>query len=370
MRMRSTSLAVVTLGVVSLACACDEDKKSAETTAPSATASPSATTATAPPAPKDAKTDTAKFIEAEQAAWNAHDPAKVGALYAATAKLVIPGMPDFSGRQAIGAEARGDFAGFPDFKVAITRAFVHGNTVVTEWVVTGKNDGPFMGQKATGRPMGLAGASVSVLDEGLVQEEHRYFDMPTMTKQLDAKAKAGSFREPMALPTAALEVHVSKGTPEEAKALAAVDSMYAGFEGKNAKDLVALVGDDTVFDDFTSPPAKGPKAVQDGAQHLWKAMPDLAQTKPLQFAADDFVVTEGTLSGTQKGDLGTVKATNKPVSLRFVDIGQVRDGKIAHFETFANNAEMLIELGAMKPMAAAPPAGAVAEVPAHAAAPK
>jgi hypothetical protein len=215
--MKRTSAIAVVLGGVCLLVACDEDKKPETTTgASSATAGSASVAATPPPPPKATPAELmAKTLKGIAEPWNAHDAAKVAANYAPNAKLVIPGLPDFKGRDAIQGEAKADFAGYSDWKVGVSRVITHGSTAVLEWVVTGKNDGPTpFTAKPSGRQLGVAGASVVTFgDDGLVTEEHRYFDLPTLTSQLDPKAKAGSFRAPVALPSGATEEIASKGTP-------------------------------------------------------------------------------------------------------------------------------------------------------------
>ncbi len=361
--MKTTYAVVAALGLSAvLASACDEEKKP-EATAQSATATPASAPVTPPPPPKPTPAEAiAKTIKSNVEAWNAHDAAKVAATYEPTGKLVIPGLPEFSGRDAVMKEAKDTFAGYSDFKVALTKTYVHGNTVALQWVITGKNDGPALGKPASNRQMGVAGASVLTFDDdGLIKEDHRYLDLPTITSQLDPKAKAGTFRAPVTLPTGATEEHASRGTPDEAKVLDQVKAFYTAFEAKKEADLMAFVTDDSVGEDYTAPAqAKGTKAMKDMANGFWKVVPDLAQTKPVQFAAGDTVVTEGTLTGTQKGAMGSIKASNKPVSLRFVDFIQMKDGKLARLDTFADSAEMLVEIGAMPPLGGAPAAAASA----------
>jgi steroid delta-isomerase-like uncharacterized protein/uncharacterized protein (TIGR02246 family) len=364
--MKTTFAVVAAMGLVSMVCGCDEDKKAPEpaqsaTTAP---ATPPATTAAASAQPKASPAELAhKTMKAVVEAWNAHDATKVAALYEPQGKLVIAGLPDFAGRDAIAGEAKDTFAGYSDFKVGVTRTFAHGNTVAIEWVITGKNDGPFMGQKASARPMGVAGASVVTFDdEGLIKEDHRYFDMPTLQSQLDPKAKAGTFRTAMTMPAGAPEEHVAKGTPDETKNADKAKQMYASFRADKIAEMMAFVADDAVMEDFTSPAqVKGNKAIQDAMTPIWKAFPDMAATTPVAFGADDWVVVETNIKATHKGPLGPIKASNKPVNVHGVDILQMKDGKIARYESYSNNAELLVQIGAMPPMGATP-AGATTAV--------
>jgi ketosteroid isomerase-like protein len=347
--LKTTFALVAALGVVSLTCGCEEEKKAPET-APSATAATSASTAaTPPPAPKPTPAEAiAKALKSFAAPYNAHDAVATGALYEPNGKVVQPGFPDTTGREAIVKDAQDTFSRYSDIKLTPTRTFTHGSTAAIEWTFTGKHT-------ASGQQVGFMGASVVTYDdEGLIKEHHLYFDYPTVTSQRDPKAKAGTFRAVAAAPTAAPENHVSKGTPDEAKTLDAARALYAAFEKKGG-DVSPFFGDDSVSDDYTAPAAvKGLKANKDMVDSFWKTFPDLAQTKPVQFAADGFVVTEGVLTGTQKGALGPVKPTNKPVSLHFVDIIQLKDGKVVHLETFGNSAEILVAIGAMPQPGAAP----------------
>jgi steroid delta-isomerase-like uncharacterized protein len=326
------------------------------TTAPaSASASPAAPSAPGTPAP--ALTLAEKIARSTPLlvdAWNTHDTKKLAELYAAKAVLKIPGVTEGVGRDAIMAEAQANFAGFPDFKLGLSRAFLNGNVAVVEWVATGTNNGPFLGQKSTGRSVGVAGVTVFTYDDdGLIKEEHRYFDATTISSQLDAKAAAGSFRPIATLPPA-VETHVSKGTPEEAKTLDEAKAMYAAFESKKWDSFHKLVTEDSVMDDLTQPGSvKGAKGLKTAFDAYAKTFPDFAQAKPVWFAADGYSVVEGVFTGTQKGALGPLKATNKPVSLHFVDIFQMKDGKVVRGTSYANSVEILREIGALPPPAAA-----------------
>ena len=84
-----------------------------------------------------------------------------------------------------------------------------------------------------------------------------------------------------------------------------------------------MTTDDVVFIDYTQPgEMKGKKALADWFGVMFKAVPDMKQTKGTQIAADDFVITEGAIVGTQKGPMGPLKASNKPVNVHFVDVVQ------------------------------------------------
>jgi steroid delta-isomerase-like uncharacterized protein len=358
-----TFVALVGLCAASLVVACDDDKKPTETVPsamPSTTVSAAAAATSAAPAPKPSPAELiGKTLKAAGDAWNAHDAAKVAANYEPTGKLVIPGLAEINGKDALMAEAKGNFTAYSDFKVAVTRIFIKGNTAAFEWVVTGKNDGPVMGQPASGRQMGFAGASVATFDDdGLIKEEHRYFDYPTLRNQLDPKAKAGTFRAPMALPTAAPETHVAKGTPEEAKTLDQGTAILKADQSKDEKALMGTVTDDYVWEDYSSPTTIKTADLKNVMGAYNKAFPDFALPTSWMWGIDGFFVTEMSFVGTQKGPMGPIKATNKAVNMRMLDIQLLKDGKASKEWSYSNSADLLIQLGAMPPIA--PPSAAAA----------
>ena len=357
--MRTTFVALVGLCAASLVVACDDDKKPTET-APSATAAVSVPAPFATPPPKPPTSDIiSKTLAAAVVAWNAHDPAKVAANYEPTGRLVIPGVPDTTGRDAIATATKASFDSYPDFKVAVTRVFIHDHTAAFDWVFTGKNDGPRMGQKPTGRQVGVAGASVVTFDDdGLMKEEHRYFDLPTEQSQLDPKAKAGTFRAPLALPTAAIETHISKGTPDEAKTLEQGNAILKADASKDDKALMATVTDDYAWEDYSVPATIKTADLKGVIATYSKAFPDFTLPTTLTFAVDGFFVAEASFVGTQKGPMGTIKASNKSVNSRMLDIQLLKDGKATKEWSYSNSADMLIQIGAMPPIAAPPAAAA------------
>ena len=326
---------------------CEGDKKTTVATASTSTAAYAAD-ATLPPPPSPTTAEIIpKTIAAAVDAWNAHDPAKVAASYQTTATLTLPGQPDIEGRDAISAQAKDNFIACPNFKVAVTKTFIHENTAAFEWVVTGTNDGSVMGQKPSGRQMGVSGASIVTVDgDGLIKEERRYVDLPTIMSQLDPKAKTGTFRAPLALPTAPTETRVATETPDDVKTIDAAKMIYAAFDSKSETSLLAVVTDNTIIDDRTrSTIFTGTKGATDDANGLWKTFPDFRLTHAVQFADGDVVITEGVLNGTQSGPMGPIKATNKPVTFHFVDVLQIKDGKIARVDSFGDNAEILQAIG-------------------------
>ena len=55
------------------------------------------------------------------------------------------------------------------------------------------------------------------------------------------------------------------------------------------------------------------------------------------------------MTGTNKGPMMKLAATNKPVNIHGVDVIQMKDGKAASGVSYGNGMEMAMQLGLMKP---------------------
>jgi steroid delta-isomerase-like uncharacterized protein len=131
-------------------------------------------------------------LAAVVAAWAAHDPDAIAALYAEDATLseaVIDG-PLLAGRAAIRAWAAANFAGFPDLRLDPRGGFVSadGRTAALEWVYTGSYTGeiPGLGPGA-GQTIAIPGVSVMEVDaDGLIVRDTFYYDRATFAAQFGA----------------------------------------------------------------------------------------------------------------------------------------------------------------------------------------
>jgi steroid delta-isomerase-like uncharacterized protein len=367
--MRNSIVSALILGAVAMTAAACEDKKPegpAPTTSGSGAsmATDSAKAMTPPPAPKKPMAEMQMAtIDALIAAENARDAKKYAAVFSPTTTVRMAPMPDMSGREAVAEHMTKIFSAFPDAKVSKGRVWQKGNVAVVEWMAAGTNSGEWMGQKATGRPMGFVAVTVNTFDDdGMIKEAHSYVDGMTIKSQLDPKAAPGSFRAPPTTPLSA-DVHMSKGTPEEQKNLDAANNVYKLIDDHKTADVLALMSDDATMVDYTQPAdMKGKKAFTEFFGMIYKAIPDFKQTRGTQIAADDYVVTEGAMVGTQKGAMGPLKASNKPINVHFVDVLQMKDGKMVKLWSYGNSVEMLVQTGVI-PMPGAMPAASGSAAP-------
>jgi steroid delta-isomerase-like uncharacterized protein len=121
----------------------------------------------------------------EAEAWNAHDAAAVGMLYAADATQRDVGGQTFNGRDAIAARARMFMDAFPDLRLDLGAIEVDGDTFTLEWTASGINSGSLAGMPATNRTVKVEGCDVvKVGDDSLIHSESAYWNEAAMLRQM------------------------------------------------------------------------------------------------------------------------------------------------------------------------------------------
>jgi steroid delta-isomerase-like uncharacterized protein len=293
-----------------------------------------------------------KALAAYADAVSARDAKAVGNLYAEDGVLMSAGLPEMKGREAIAKFTQQWFDGFSATKLGFSRVWTKGDVMAVEWTVTSKHTGEFMGIKASNKDTGLQGMSVLWLNaDGTIKADHRYSDMATNMAQIGAsKEKA----RPVATMPANTEWIAAKDGDD--KNLDVVKKMYTLIDGgaDKEKEVWALATDDFSADDYTMPATMKRPDAQKFFQMIFKAFPDLKQSISNTWAIGDYVIVEGVMNGTHKGPLMGIPATKKTIAAHFVDVSQVKDGKIAKVWSYSNSVEMMTQLGLVKP----PPAAA------------
>ena len=123
------------------------------------------------------------------------------------------------------------------------------------------------------------------------------------------------------------------------------------YEGVNSGDLDKAL---SVFDsecEIVTPqgPMRGAAAQRALGEAFQAAVPDNRLEALRMFEDGDTVIVEGVYSGTHTGDLvgpgGTVPASGRSFSLPYVDLFQVRDGRIVSHRIYWDNASLMAQLG-------------------------
>jgi steroid delta-isomerase-like uncharacterized protein len=126
--------------------------------------------------------------DATYAAWNAHDPDAVAAVFAEDTILREAGRAgELRGREAVRARATMLLAAFPDFRLERIELVIDGHRHADRWVMTGTHRGELFGIPATGRSVRMEGATFTRMNaDGLVAEDVHFTDLSALMSQLTA----------------------------------------------------------------------------------------------------------------------------------------------------------------------------------------
>ena len=120
------------------------------------------------------------------AAWNAHDPDAVAAIFAPDAVIRDVGSPDvLRGREAIRARAADLLVAFPDFHLRQLDLVVGEDANADRWEAIGIHSGLFFCMEVTGYRVRVEGVIFSCFDaDGLVVEDVNFWDVGALLAQL------------------------------------------------------------------------------------------------------------------------------------------------------------------------------------------
>ncbi len=114
------------------------------------------------------------------AAWNAHDPDKVAAMFTSDALYedVALGIKS-QGTDQIRKFAKFTFDAVPDMKIELVNSFSAGSHGYSEWVLSGTDVGIFK----TGKTFSFRGASINDIAGGKFASNLDYYDLSVVMKQ-------------------------------------------------------------------------------------------------------------------------------------------------------------------------------------------
>ena len=273
----------------------------------------------------------------------------------------------FVGHEANGPEFRIDsmigmmramHGAFSDHKLAPQLIAISGRNILAVDLMTGTNQNDL--QMPNGRTMPKTGKKIGVMvyhrlaidDENKVREEWVYSDPLTILGQL------GKLPQKQPQPTrpastqswtnAPIVVVAADNEIERANLEVATKLMQA-VNAHDANAIRAFYADDAIGSDQTAPAdLKGRAAIERGTSDMLRAFPDLEITIANQYAAGDYVIVEGRITGTHKGPTGNIPPTNKQVDLQFAGVMKIENGKVTEEHRFWNRLAMLNQLGVIQ----------------------
>jgi len=218
------------------------------------------------------------------------------------------------------------FQGFSKMPGEIVRAIDMGDGwVVTELLITGTNDGPYMGMPATRRSIALRGVSLQRYNaDGLLTDLASYYDTLTMLAQL------GLFPPP---------------DPEANKAVQR-RALEEVFNQGNLDVVGELFNTDLVYHIAGFPDVQGTEGVKQVATMFRTAFPDLQFTIEEQIAEADKLALRWTATGTHNGEFMGLPPTGNQMTVTGISFVRFADGKFAEEWSVYDTLGMMEQLGA------------------------
>ncbi len=138
-------------------------------------------------AAKDRGSQPTDLMQRNFAAWNAHDPDRVAALY--TDDVVYEDVAfglTAKGTAELRKMAAGFFANVPDLKLEIVRNTTFDHRGFVEWVFSGTDVGLYK----TGKKFSVRGVSVYELRGGKFSSNRDYYDSASIMRQVGVLPQA------------------------------------------------------------------------------------------------------------------------------------------------------------------------------------
>jgi predicted ester cyclase len=303
-----------------------------------------------------------KFYQDGWAAFNSKDLTKFTAIWAdnATSEHLDMGPP-LVGASTITEQGIKPFVtAFPDVTGELELTLLNGNTLVGLVLFRGTQTGTFVTPSGpvppTGKKIGLYSAHIIELnDAGKAQKEIMADDGGTMAGQLGLMNMP--HRKTVETGWAEKPVVIASGSDGEKANVAAFSKEVEGFNKHDPASAMGTAADDIVFSEMSAPADRvGKKEALKGVEEMFKGFPDAKLDIKSVWGAGDYVVATGTWTGTNTGDVPSMKLkkTGKAVTQQFVEIDKFAAGKTKNIWLFSNGASAAAQLGLMPPPGAAP----------------
>jgi predicted ester cyclase len=285
--------------------------------------------------------------------------------------------PPVSGKTDVVEKGAKQFAAaFPDVTGELELTLVNGNNIVSIALIRGTNKGPLMTPAGemppTNKKVGyLMAHMIEFNDAGKAKKEMVFADGGTLMGQLGKNP--APHRKLLESGWADKPVVVASGGDVEKSNLAAYAKMIESFNKHDVPGVLAGFTDDVVISDQAAPADKvGKKESQKELEEMFKGMSDMKVEPKTVWAAGDYVVGIGTWSGTNDGDMPSMKLkkTGKKVTLQFLEVDKLQGGKFKNMWLFSNGMAMANQLGLLPGPKAAKPEAKAAKPEAKAAKPE
>lgn len=249
--------------------------------------------------------------------------------------------PARKGAEAIVADRQKAVAMYPDIQIQRQLTLVSGEHVVDlaliTWTATER--------AAAHKKVGFLMARVSDVDAATkkIKGMWSFFDPATVMGQMGIASVP--HRPPMHPWTHPGGVVVTSGSPDESAHLDAHHAALAAFNNHDATLLESDRAADVIWSDQSRPADVDGATMSAGVQRMWRGFSKLELSVGGEFAAGDFVVFYGQLTGTNDGDFNGTKSTGRSISVHTLQVQEFRKGKVVRAWAFENGFAIPEQLG-------------------------
>jgi ketosteroid isomerase-like protein len=145
------------------------------------------------------------------------------------------------------------------------------------------------------------------------------------------------------------EIVIAKDDQTEKANLATINHVMDAMNDHDAESVGDLLDDKVVWSEQGMPKDWTSKAEAVKAHEgLFKAFSDLQLSSDTEWAAGDYAIVQGTMTGTNDGpapDMGIAKPTRKAVSVKFAQLFKLKDGKVTNSWGYWNSLALAQQLG-------------------------
>jgi predicted ester cyclase len=268
---------------------------------------------------------------------------------------VAPGQPTAKGGpDIVDKHAKPIKTAMPDVSGELQLVVVSGRNAATVALMRGTHMGPLATPAGeippTRKRVGqLVAHAIESGPSALASKEWFVQDGGNLMAQLGLSKAPG--RPALEKGAAERPVVVATGSAAEKANLATARKAYALFD-RHDKKIGELLASDVVDHDQTVPAdVHGHDAVAEHMAGLWAMSSNAKLATPVLFAAGDYTVAIGRITGKNDGDMPAMglKKTGKAFNLDFVEFIRWKDGKIAEQWPFINSMQMAMQLGLIPP---------------------
>ncbi len=309
------------------------------------------TTAGAPMAQLSSQ-DLAKRFDALLAAFNSKDVTALSGFFADDAGTMIVGSnTEFKGqRDVIDRLFQPQlWTAFPDLKLTRELALVDGQTLVAIVHATGTNSGPVSTAGPTNKKIGLYGVvHLQFSNDGKIKRQALLFDPGVALAQLGIVHMPARPVDDKGWDDSQREVAIASSSAAETANMTKIKNADQAFAAGNVDQVLAIVTDDVVVSDLSSPKdVKGKKALRKSLVDMNKAFSDFTILNADYLAAGNWVLSRLDYRMSNTGDLPEMKLkkTGKTVQNTDYNFYKFTGDKVSHVYAFHNGMAMAAQLG-------------------------